>query len=408
MQKTTPKQKILLITFGIFLTLILLEVVLRISGNIFFIIQETNNARYYKEKGTITILCLGESTTALLGKHSYPRQLENILNNKNLGVKFHVINKGVPATLSSAIVKGLRSNVAKYNPDIVVVMMGINDVIYSEGFLKAHHEDLSKDIPFLIRHMQRLKLYRLYKLLSMHFDSRNNKAFAKESNDYYDKDNWLKDKILKFEYAKNFSNTAVNLRNKNKIKESIFMFRKAILVNPQDISIYMELARTLLKEKDFVNLEKLYLKSIEANPNNFWGYNSLAHFYNIQGRSNEADTLNLKAQVLRNQYYNTTIRKNYLELKEILDEQSIKLVCVQYPMVEINSLKKIFPDTKDIVFVDNESVFKDAVERSGYGVYFTDSFAGNFGHCTKDGNSLLAENVAKQIVKSFLNAQFND
>ncbi len=52
-----------------------------------------------------------------------------------------------------------------------------------------------------------------------------------------------------------------------------------------------------------------------------------------------------------------------------------------------------------IVFVDNEQIFKDAVGRDGFSAYFTDAFAGDFGHCTKKGNRLLAEHVADAIMR---------
>ncbi len=48
-------------------------------------------------------MCLGESTTALGGRYSYPRQLENVLNERNTGIKFSVINKGIAATDTTMI-----------------------------------------------------------------------------------------------------------------------------------------------------------------------------------------------------------------------------------------------------------------------------------------------------------------
>ena len=53
-------------------------------------------------------------------------------------------------------------------------------------------------------------------------------------------------------------------------------------------------------------------------------------------------------------------------------------------------------------FVDNEQIFKDALQRGRYEDYFTDMFAGDFGHATKLGNHLLAENVAKVIMEKIL------
>jgi hypothetical protein len=88
-------------------------------------------------------------------------------------------------------------------------------------------------------------------------------------------------------------------------------------------------------------------------------------------------------------------------IKEILDKKKVRLVCVQYPMLNIKQLKAVFEDREGIIFVDNEKVFKDAVRREGYEEYFIDTFGGNFGHCTPKGNRLLAENIAFAILKEY-------
>jgi hypothetical protein len=73
------------------------------------------------------------------------------------------------------------------------------------------------------------------------------------------------------------------------------------------------------------------------------------------------------------------------------------MVSVQYPMRSVAPLKKMLAGFADIIFVDNEAVFKEAVEAQGYARIFTDNFAGDFGHCTQEGNRLLAQNIANTI-----------
>lgn len=63
----------------------------------------------------------------------------------------------------------------------------------------------------------------------------------------------------------------------------------------------------------------------------------------------------------------------------------------------------MFGDTQDIIFVDNEKIFKQAVKKSSYDEYFTDNFAVDFGHCTPKGNRLLAENIANVILREVFN-----
>ena len=102
MNITTLKQKLLLIVLGIFLTVILLEVGLRIAGGVVLYLQEKHNHMSFNPN-EYRILCLGESTTALGGEDSYPSQLEEMLNSQNQQKRFTVINKGLISTTSDHI-----------------------------------------------------------------------------------------------------------------------------------------------------------------------------------------------------------------------------------------------------------------------------------------------------------------
>jgi len=116
-------KKIALIIFGLFLSVLFIEAGLRLGGLVLSSWQEHRNIRAVIQKGIYRIMCLGESTTA--GR--YPSFLENILNQRNIGVRFSVINKGSPAINTGAILSELNDNLDKYKPDMVIVMMGIND-----------------------------------------------------------------------------------------------------------------------------------------------------------------------------------------------------------------------------------------------------------------------------------------
>jgi len=69
-------------------------------------------------------------------------------------------------------------------------------------------------------------------------------------------------------------------------------------------------------------------------------------------------------------------------------------------MRPVELLKRIFQDDdEEIIFVNNEKVFRDAVAKDGYNAYFVDASSGDFDHCTDRGNKLLAENIANVILK---------
>ena len=149
--KTNLKTKISLIIFGFFLFFALLEIGLRLAGVVFLSIQEYRNRQALRQKGAYRIMCLSESTTF----EQYPPFLQEALNRSNIGIKFSVIDKGVPATLTPVILAKLESNLNEYHPDMVITMMGINDWW---GRLGPYD---SKTVVFL----KSLRTYKLIKIL---------------------------------------------------------------------------------------------------------------------------------------------------------------------------------------------------------------------------------------------------
>jgi len=154
------KQKIAFVLCGVFLSLLIIEIFLRFGGWIFLSIQEQRNKASLKRGGEYTILCIGESTTALGGIYSYPSQLEKILNNSS-EVKFSVINKGTPSTNSGKIVAELTNHIENYNPDMVISMMGINDrggSILNGQFSNSYSYNILKQAQQLFQSMRIIKL----------------------------------------------------------------------------------------------------------------------------------------------------------------------------------------------------------------------------------------------------------
>ena len=76
-----------------------------------------------KDTNTITILCLGESTT----DGQWPPILQAILNKKSKNKKFIVIDEALSGTNTRRIAEKIENYLIKYNADIVISMMGIND-----------------------------------------------------------------------------------------------------------------------------------------------------------------------------------------------------------------------------------------------------------------------------------------
>ena len=84
-----------------------------------------------KPRGTFRIICMGDSCTfgAGIGMNElpYPGILERILNDSPSGLRFEVINAGVPGYNTIDGSYWLRDELLGFSPDLVVIMYGWND-----------------------------------------------------------------------------------------------------------------------------------------------------------------------------------------------------------------------------------------------------------------------------------------
>ena len=418
---------------------VLLEIGLRIGGFVILSLQEHRNRISLKQKGTYRILCLGESTTM----NQWPSPLEEILNQKDIGIKFSVIDRGIIGTKTRIIASGLENNLDKYNPDMVITMMGIND---EKNVLR--YEDVSTKKATLF--FNSFRIYKLIKLLQLHiinkareigiYKLKENKEGLKKTNDSTQSSNFKEqEEIFKKAIEINpedgwcYIELGRYYRNTGKHNKAIEMLKKAIDVNPENSRGYIELgwyyrelgelnkAIEICKKAieidpgneqnyielgwhyrdtgEFTKAEEMLKKAIEINPENDRLNAALAVLYREEGKYKLAEECSKKAESLRMGHYNPVTHHNYQKLKEIVTKRGIRLVCVQYPMRSVEPLKRIFKEKEDIIFIDNEKLFKEAVDKEGYDEYFRDMFGGDFGHGTSKGNQLLAENIANTILK---------
>lgn len=191
------------------------------------------------------------------------------------------------------------------------------------------------------------------------------------------------------------------LQNKYELAEELI--QKSIKINPHQEYAYFVLGLSYVRQNKFASAEELFKKAIEVNPNNTHIYAHLILLYEEMGNYNSANEYFVRLDRLRTKFYNPNTVYNYLKVKKILETRGIRLVCVQYPMIDIEPLRNIFAGQEGIIFVDNEKIFKEVVKGENLKEYFVDMFAGNFGHCTEKGNRLLAENIARVILKDVFN-----
>ena len=178
--------------------------------------------------------------------------------------------------------------------------------------------------------------------------------------------------------------------------------RIAIEITPSFSEAYPELGYVYLARKEYKKAHDIVSKGLAIDPSNDRALGIVERINNARGGGQDPTEYREKAKVRRGRFYNEMTYNNYQKLTRILAEKEIQLISVQYPVRDVDSLKMILESAKGIIFVDNEKVFKDALKNSSYDEYFTDLFAGDFGHCTEKGNKLLASNVARVILREHL------
>jgi len=457
--KTTTKQKIELILFGILLALIILELSLRIGGFVVSSYQRSGNKMTSNLDDSYHILCLGESTTADLygNQNSWPAQLEIVLNNRSSEIKFKVFNEGVGGTNTAFILSHLEDNLNKYTPHMVITMMGVND----KGLNIKYDETPKVKIALLL---EDLRVYKLSKLLWMAWKNKiknnttENINTAKELKLIEEKTEYIElgrnyqeqgkfkeaEDMLKkaieinpnddeayieigciyheegrFEEAEDMFKIVIEINSGNyeahtelgwiyweedRFKEAEDILKKAIEINPNDDEAYVGLGRVYWEEYRLKEAEDMLKKAIEINPNDDEIYTLLIHIYHEQGVSDkEIEEFYRKRGVLIKVQENISTfditKYHYHKLYKELNKRGIKYIAMQYPTLNINELKEMFEGNEDITFISNKKNFREALETIKYEEYFIDRFAGDFGHCTPKGNRLIAENAAGVILK---------
>jgi lysophospholipase L1-like esterase len=126
---------------GIGLTLLVAEVALRIASS--FVEPDDRTMAPIVFDDEIRISCIGESTT--YGR--WPAQLEELLNSRDGGPRFRVINRGVVGIRTDGVADRIETWLDEDRPQIVVTMLGIND----EGNVLVYPRDAER--PWWVEHL---------------------------------------------------------------------------------------------------------------------------------------------------------------------------------------------------------------------------------------------------------------
>lgn len=432
-------KNILLMFLGILIALASLEILLQTSS---FVIAQANKlssqpaVRPDDNKTLIKILCIGESTTFF----QYPKQLVDYLN-EHITKDFILIDCGVPGTNIENITERIDKQIEMYNPDIVISMMGANDAILNDKVVyKQYNLKILSLFMLIKRHIEDIAVKKLYadgdtsdysKLSDYYFQTGKEpfELISFVENNPFDL-KAVEALISLYRTRKNYANMEkyadIYLKNSNgNINTSVLFLLTDAYIQQKKYDSAKILIVSLIKN-DKITDDQLngYLSNVIESYISFATLTQLTDYYNLlvacKTQTAVLDNLydylktngiNVELYNYHNKYkltakqlnFNTDkIKNSYLLFAQKLIDNNIVYICMSYPTVPIENFKTFFKNSnlKDkIIFVSNEENFKEALKKKPYYTLFADNFGGTFGHCTKEGNKLIAENVGKAILK---------
>lgn len=253
------------------MALLVVELTLQLGGFAYKSLQNHTNKLEPGSSSEFVILCLGESTTAWGLGESYPAQLQQILDEKSGPGKYKVINEGVTSTNTLKISQALEENLKKYQPKMVLLMMGINDF----WSLADTHSIFESS-----------KLFKFFRLIAINSISLVNQAEKPKSPSEIEQPPKEIKNIQIYETTKKYSELYLQGQEFSKNKNFTLALKKYIEASNQskiDPQIYKSIVLTLLELGQFKETE-IYFNIIKKNYPNADVYSSIGEtFYNHFG-----------------------------------------------------------------------------------------------------------------------------
>ncbi|MBU4305876.1 MAG: hypothetical protein KJ893_09725 [Candidatus Omnitrophica bacterium] len=245
MLRLSVKHKIYLIVFGIGVCLLGGEILLRVS-NLFctqFLLPRYDFPKI-RAANTRIIFCLGDSFTYGIGagfNHSYPAQMEEILNQRSKGLNFKVYNLGVPGYNSTQVANRLRTVVTSCKPDAVVVLCGSNDK-WNFRDMKWHWNWGTLAVDSLLSKL------RVYRLVTVFFQNMRQSRLKLVKHESF---SMLRKNVDKLADAQKLIAYANVYRDAGCYEQAKVFYQKALFLKPQDRLVLMELGRCYKLNREY-------------------------------------------------------------------------------------------------------------------------------------------------------------
>jgi len=189
--------------------------------------------------------------------------------------------------------------------------------------------------------------------------------------------------------------------------EARAVFKKALASSDAPVWLYPEVGDWFKTNGYWDEARETLLKAYQNNIFDYTSLDGLAEVYRVIGQKEEAALYARKADELRTRLigYSSETVENYNAIVRRTRRSGARMVVMQYPIRTLKPLKAIFGDAMDIVFVENRDNFLSALKTGEFSGYFSDNFAGDFGHCTAEGNRLIARHLADVILDEVIPKQ---
>ncbi len=431
------------------LSLIILEILLRVSGWVISYYHDRNR----KTPDGYTVLLIGESTTSSVFT-SWGKQLAERLLAAYPTVPFTVINEGLGGTNTAYITARLPELLRKYRPQMVITMMGIND-----GTLFFRYEkNWQSEVRLLLTDF---RIYKLVKYLaerftpSSHMGTEQVRSWISEPvvrdispeevviEDQFRANGDMNGAITHYlNVCAQQCETAVRIRlgwlylEKNQFEPAEEQFAVAYREASASPRVVNGLLQLSLRKNDMQRAGKLVSEHLSLATVSAEFSVTLAEYYERDNQLAEARTLlessltvpdapDTVLQQLVRVYAklglsDTEIKRrlgtvnarqepllvpvsgrevpaltayHYTEISKMIRDTGAVHVAMQYPRMDVKTIREYFPNQDEILFVENEKNFEAALQQGAFEEYFYDHFAGIFGHTTRQGDQLIVENI---------------
>lgn len=377
-------------------------------------------ALHGSREGEYRILCLGESTTRGFRRTMpYPRLLEEELNRRDFGTSFRVHNAGFTSWSTDQLVRALPKLLEQVDPDMVIAMMGINDQFY---FSDAERLGIPLDLQLVLL---KSRLYKLLRLVWFNASARFGEGRSR--SDWYTVGSPRSQPTPEFAEFNRLFWIAHRKWLQRRLEDPEHVFggfiqaarraappgrsagRGTIEVPPEYLrpyyNVYLDLAQFYLESGAAEKAIELYGEAIATHPDAEFFYRGLSGVYEKIGRRDLSEKYRGLSEDLAFEHLLPVTRDSYRRLHEILKRRGIEFVAMQYPLRSVRKLRFLLDNAEDPIYVDNEQVFREAIEKSSYDEFFIDRFAGDFGHCSDRGNRLIVDNLIATVFEPTFGAR---